>query len=84
MSFSTGPLSVIINAAAWCDWRAVSAQVMAEVQALNERADIDGIVVQMPLPAGVNSDKVGQQYSPGRFIPQSTFPLYILLSVIKM
>ena len=57
---------------------------MAEVQALNERADIDGIVVQMPLPAGVNSDKVGQQYSPGRFIPQSTFPLYILLSVIKM
>lgn len=33
-------------------------QVLAEVQALNERADIDGIVVQMPLPTGVDSAKV--------------------------
>lgn len=33
-------------------------QVLAEVQTLNERADIDGIVVQMPLPNGVDSEKV--------------------------
>lgn len=36
----------------------MSAQVLAEVHAMNERADIDGIVVQMPLPTGVDCKKV--------------------------
>lgn len=39
-------------------WCAIWAQVLAEVHALNERADIDSIVVQMPLPTGVDSKKV--------------------------
>lgn len=33
-------------------------KVLAEVRVLNSRPDIDGIVVQMPLPIGVDSDKV--------------------------
>ena len=36
----------------------MSEQVLAEVRSLNERDDIDGIVVQMPLPTGVDSRKV--------------------------
>lgn len=35
-------------------------QMIAEVNALNERADIDGIVVQMPLPSGVDSNRVAR------------------------
>lgn len=57
-SESTDPLSMLIDTAACRRWWVLSAQVLAEVSALNKRADIDGIVVQMPLPAGVNSDKV--------------------------
>lgn len=47
--------------AVWLGGCAISTiylQVLAEVQALNEREDIDGIVVQMPLPTGVDSAKV--------------------------
>eukprot|EP00904_Undaria_pinnatifida_P013582 jgi/Undpi1/9354/HiC_scaffold_26.g11812.m1 len=36
----------------------LEAKVLAEVRSLNERDDIDGIVVQMPLPTGVDSRKV--------------------------
>ncbi|CAM9684180.1 unnamed protein product [Ascophyllum nodosum] len=39
---------------------ALEAQVLAEVIALNERPDIDGIVVQMPLPTGVDCNKVAR------------------------
>eukprot|EP00903_Cladosiphon_okamuranus_P006434 g6295.t1 len=42
---------------------ALEAMVLAEVHALNNRPDIDGIVVQLPLPIGVDSNKVARTIS---------------------
>lgn len=53
--FSTNPALSLISPSYDCRH---TVQVLAEVHALNERADIDGIVVQMPIPTGVDSKKV--------------------------
>ena len=38
--------------------------VLAKIDALNRRSDIHGIVVQMPLPAHLNEDRVAQEIFP--------------------
>ncbi len=51
------------------------------IQELNERADVDGILVQLPLPAHMDEDKVIQTISPKKdvdgFHPQSVGALSI-------
>lgn len=37
---------------------------MAEVLAMNDNPDINGIIVQMPLPAGVNWQRVAETIAP--------------------
>jgi methylenetetrahydrofolate dehydrogenase (NADP+)/methenyltetrahydrofolate cyclohydrolase len=53
-SREVGMLSVSVDLPA----TASMAEVLAAVAELNARADIDGILVQMPLPAGLDSDAV--------------------------
>ena len=53
-SRETGMLSVSIELPA----TATTPQVLETVASLNARNDIDGILVQMPLPGGVDSDRV--------------------------
>ena len=42
------------------------ADLLELIKKLNERADIHGILVQLPLPKGLNSDKVIQAISPSK------------------
>lgn len=38
--------------------------LLAQIQALNEDADVDGFIVQLPLPKHINADKVTQAIAP--------------------
>lgn len=40
------------------------AELLAEIQHLNEDADIDGFIVQLPLPKHINAEKVTQAIAP--------------------
>jgi len=53
-SREVGMLSVSVDLPA----TASMTQILDAVHALNERADVDGILVQMPLPRGLDSDEV--------------------------
>ncbi|HXC53159.1 MAG TPA: bifunctional methylenetetrahydrofolate dehydrogenase/methenyltetrahydrofolate cyclohydrolase FolD [Candidatus Limnocylindrales bacterium] len=61
-SKETGMLSVSVELPA----SATMPQVLEVVASLNARDDIDGILVQMPLPAGLNSDRVISTIDPGK------------------
>lgn len=45
---------------------ASEADVIAIVRALNQDSEIDGILVQLPLPKGINSDRVIEQIDPDK------------------
>lgn len=41
------------------------AELVAAIEKLNNDADVDGILVQLPLPEQVNEEKNNQPYSSG-------------------
>ena len=63
------------------DGKAITQMVKDLVRELNDREDVDGILVQLPLPAHMDEDKVIQTISPKKdvdgFHPQSVGALSI-------
>ena len=53
---------------------ATSAAIAAVIQDLNDDKDVDGILLQLPLPAGLDSDPLIQMISPQKDVDGLTIP----------
>lgn len=56
------------------DAHATPAAIAAVIQDLNDDKDVDGILLQLPLPAGIHSDPLIQMISPQKDVDGLTIP----------